>query len=128
MKVRFLKDVEVYRLTAGKENIFDAKVNGKWAIKKGQVLKAMENDTHITVYTDDMCAILRKNDSFEILTEKEEMILDLCKKTGFDEIAVGCFLSNYGMPQHICPPFSNGWCKNYEKCRVLEKIAKEEQS
>lgn len=46
----------------------------------------------------------------------------LCKKTGFDEITVGCFLSNYGMPQHICPPFSNGWCKDYEKCRVLEKV------
>ena len=104
MKVRFLKDV---------------KVDEFLTIAKGKVLEAVNHPTSIVVYMKGDCHII-PNDSVEPLT-KEELIFEISMKTGFDEITIGCFLSNYKV-KHVCQPFSKGWCKCYEKCRVLERV------
>ena len=55
---------------------------------------------------------------------EEEKIKSLCKRTGFDEITVGCFLSNFGV-KNVCAGVSKNSCKDLEKCRVLLKIEME---
>ena len=105
MKVRFLKDV---------------KVDEFLTIAKGRILEAVEHPTSVVVYLKGDCHIIQKDDC-EPLTKEEEFIHEISLKTGFDEITIGCFLSNYGN-KHVCSPFNSGWCKCYEKCRVLERV------
>ena len=51
---------------------------------------------------------------------KEHQIEMLKKETGFDEIVIGCFLSNYEI-KHVCPIATGGWCRDYVKCKCMEE-------
>lgn len=51
---------------------------------------------------------------------KEQQIEMIKKETGFDEITIGCFMSNYMVP-HICPIATGGWCRDYVKCKCMEE-------
>lgn len=51
---------------------------------------------------------------------RENQIELLRQETGFDEITVGCFLSNYGT-RHVCPIATGGWCRDYVKCKCMEE-------
>ena len=105
MKVRLLKDIKVNEITI---------------LAKGRVLEAVEHPSCVVVHAKGDCYTIPK-DCCEPLTKEEEVIYEISKKTGFDEITIGCYLSNYGN-KHVCPPFNNGWCKCYEKCKVLERV------
>lgn len=52
---------------------------------------------------------------------KQQKIDRVRKITGFSENVVGCYLSNYKVP-HICPIATNGWCRDYTKCQVIEQM------
>ena len=51
---------------------------------------------------------------------REEQIQELVRINGFDEIVVGCFLSNYKR-SHVCPIATGGWCRDYTKCKCMEE-------
>ena len=51
---------------------------------------------------------------------KENKIEVLKKETGFDEIVIGCFLSNYKI-KHVCPIATGKWCREYTKCKRMEE-------
>ena len=51
---------------------------------------------------------------------REQQIQMLKKETGFDEIVIGCFLSNY-REKHVCPIATGGWCRDYVKCKCMEE-------
>ena len=63
--------------------------------------------------------------------DKEQQIQEFKKETGFDEIVIGCFFSNY-MVSHICPIATGGWCRDYVKCKCMqesiERKIKEQQA
>ena len=51
--------------------------------------------------------------------EAMELIESLRKETGFDEVVIGCFLSNYKIP-YLCPVATPvGYCKEATKCTTL---------
>lgn len=54
------------------------------------------------------------------MEHKEQQIEELKKETGFDEIVIGCFLSNY-RERHVCPIATGGWCRDYVKCKCMEE-------
>lgn len=54
------------------------------------------------------------------MERREEQIRELEKETGFDEIVIGCFLSNYKL-KHVCPIATGNWCRDYEKCKCMEE-------
>ena len=56
--------------------------------------------------------------------DEEDVINELKDRTGFDEISIGCYMSNYDK-KYICTATDNGYCKDLSKCRVLESICKE---
>lgn len=43
------------------------------------------------------------------------------KKTGFDEVIVGCCLSNY-KDRNICSRFTNSGCRNSEHCKAIRDM------
>ena len=51
---------------------------------------------------------------------REQLIEELKKETGFDEIVIGCFLSNYKI-KHVCPIATGKWCRDYTKCKCMEE-------
>ena len=51
---------------------------------------------------------------------KEQQIKIIKKETGFDEMVIGCFLSNY-REKHVCPIATGGWCRDYVKCKCMEE-------
>ena len=51
-----------------------------------------------------------------------EVIIDFFKqKTVYDEVVIGCFLSNYG-DNYVCSGFRSCGCKNFKKCEAMSKI------
>lgn len=51
-----------------------------------------------------------------------EIIIDFFKqKTVYDEVVIGCFLSNYG-DKYACSGFRSCGCKNFKKCEAMSKI------
>lgn len=42
------------------------------------------------------------------------------EKEQIEDYVVGCFKENYMVP-HVCPVATGGWCKDYTKCRSMEK-------
>lgn len=51
---------------------------------------------------------------------RENQIELLRQETGFDEIVIGCFLSNYE-ERHVCPIATGGWCRDYVKCKCMQE-------
>lgn len=62
------------------------------------------------------CAAVETNS----MEYREQQIEMLKKETGFDEIVIGCFLSNY-KTKHVCPIATGKWCRDYTKCRCMEE-------
>ena len=54
------------------------------------------------------------------MENRENQIESIKKETGFDEMVIGCFLSNYMVP-HVCPIATGGWCRDYVKCKCVEE-------
>ena len=51
-----------------------------------------------------------------------EVIIDFFKqKTVYDEVVIGCFLSNYG-GKYVCSGLRSCGCKNFKKCEAMSKI------
>lgn len=38
-----------------------------------------------------------------------------------DDYVAGCFKENYMVP-HVCPVATGHWCRDYTKCKSMEKI------
>lgn len=52
----------------------------------------------------------------------EKLMIDFFKqKTVYDEVVIGCFLSNYG-DKYVCSGFRSCGCKNFKKCEAMSKI------
>ena len=57
-----------------------------------------------------------------------EIMIDFFKqKTAYDEIVIGCFLSNYG-DKNICSGFRSCGCKDLKKCEAMSHVERGKQN
>lgn len=50
----------------------------------------------------------------------DDLSTELQKRTAYDDIVVGCFLTNYGIPGR-CSAF-RGYCKDGGRCKRLDRV------
>lgn len=55
------------------------------------------------------------------MSDDDAKVNQLRSRTGFDEIAIGCYVSNY-KDRYACSRFQNCGCKKLMMCRVLQEI------
>ena len=68
-----------------------------------------------------MSIILKKADTSLDNKEFEKELKFYKEKTGFDEVIIGCFLSNFG-DKNVC---KGNNCLRYYRCSTLDNINKQ---